>query len=141
MYIQLQYIPIIDSGMKQTDIEKYLEENIKESDENIKRLIIHEKMCDITDAIEKGFIDGENMREKDITSLSIDRIAKDSFLFLIKEREERDNRIKNASYTKAYKCYKCGHNETTVVYLQTRSGDEPMTAFIKCVKCKNQFKN
>lgn len=39
-----------------------------------------------------------------------------------------------------YQCRKCKGRKTTQFELQTRSADEPMTMFIKCITCGNQWK-
>lgn len=39
-----------------------------------------------------------------------------------------------------FKCGKCKKNKTTYYQLQTRSADEPMTNFVKCHNCGNQWK-
>ena len=39
-----------------------------------------------------------------------------------------------------YKCRKCGGDKTTQFEMQTRSADEPMTIFIRCVECGNSWK-
>ena len=69
----------------------------------------------------------------------IHNIAYNNFKNIIQKKEEKKNKLENVSYSNAYKCYKCGNNKTSVVYVQTRSCDEPMTAFVKCIKCQNQF--
>lgn len=125
--------------------EKELEEYVtkyyetREKNEDLRKIRIREKLRDILDGINNNSID--NMEFENMISLPIETIGRKSFIAIIKKNEERDTRLKNVSYTKAYKCYKCGNNDTTVVYVQTRSSDEPMTAFITCVHCKNQFKN
>jgi len=40
----------------------------------------------------------------------------------------------------AFKCGRCKARETTFFQLQTRSADEPMTIFIRCIKCGNRWK-
>jgi transcription elongation factor S-II len=40
-----------------------------------------------------------------------------------------------------FTCEKCKSNETTYYEMQTRSADEPMTAFVTCVNCENRWKN
>ena len=44
-----------------------------------------------------------------------------------------------ASVTDIYKCGKCKKNKCTYYQLQIRSGDEPMTTFITCVECGNNW--
>lgn len=39
-----------------------------------------------------------------------------------------------------YQCPKCKKSETKTKELQTRSSDEPMTLFIRCVNCKYRWK-
>ena len=56
---------------------------------------------------------------------------------LIINKEKINNSV---SYTEEFECFKCGCNKTTFFQLQTRSGDEPMTTFIECSKCKNKWK-
>ncbi|KAL0229125.1 hypothetical protein GEMRC1_013745 [Eukaryota sp. GEM-RC1] len=44
------------------------------------------------------------------------------------------------SSTDMFKCGKCGHKKTTYTQKQTRSADEPMTTFVRCVVCDNRWK-
>ena len=39
-----------------------------------------------------------------------------------------------------FTCEKCKSKETTYYEMQTRSADEPMTAFITCITCENRWK-
>jgi len=39
------------------------------------------------------------------------------------------------------KCDKCGHKTAFFWTLQTRSGDEPETKFLKCEKCGNTWRD
>jgi transcription elongation factor S-II len=43
--------------------------------------------------------------------------------------------------TDQFRCGKCGQRKTTYFELQTRSADEPMTAFITCVNCGARWKH
>lgn len=43
--------------------------------------------------------------------------------------------------TDEYRCGKCGSRETTYYQQQTRGADEPMTVFIKCMKCGNRWRD
>jgi DNA-directed RNA polymerase subunit M/transcription elongation factor TFIIS len=47
---------------------------------------------------------------------------------------------KPTASTNQFKCGRCGKNETTYYLLQTRSMDEPETAFITCVHCENKWR-
>lgn len=46
----------------------------------------------------------------------------------------------NASCTEE-KCPKCGHNQAYYLQVQTRSADEPMTTYYRCVKCAHNWKD
>jgi hypothetical protein len=43
-------------------------------------------------------------------------------------------------YTGMFTCGRCKSKRTTFYLLQTRSADEPMTAFITCLACGNRWK-
>mmetsp|Transcript_12561 Transcript_12561/g.24343 ORF Transcript_12561/g.24343 Transcript_12561/m.24343 type:complete len:112 (-) Transcript_12561:521-856(-) len=45
----------------------------------------------------------------------------------------------NAPQTEA-RCEACGNNSAYYMQIQTRSADEPMTIFLKCTRCKQQWK-
>ncbi|MES1913335.1 MAG: hypothetical protein MHM6MM_005526 [Cercozoa sp. M6MM] len=38
-------------------------------------------------------------------------------------------------------CPKCGHGKAYFYEMQTRSADEPMTQFFRCIECAHQWKN
>jgi len=40
-----------------------------------------------------------------------------------------------------FQCGKCKESKVTYYQLQTRSADEPMSTFISCVNCGNNWKN
>lgn len=43
-------------------------------------------------------------------------------------------------YVGMFKCGRCKSKKTTFYQMQTRSADEPMTAFITCLNCDNHWK-
>lgn len=45
----------------------------------------------------------------------------------------------NIITTDIFTCYECGKNKTHVHQKQTRSADEPMTTFVFCVVCRNEW--
>lgn len=51
----------------------------------------------------------------------------------------RDNGLDPSKGTE-FKCYKCKSNKCTFYALQTRSSDEPMTLFVTCLNCGNNWK-
>lgn len=54
----------------------------------------------------------------------------------IREKINYKNHVKtNHETTDMYKCPKCGERKATVMLLQTRGADEPITTFITCQHC------
>ncbi|XP_054791724.1 transcription elongation factor TFIIS-like [Prosopis cineraria] len=51
---------------------------------------------------------------------------------------ERGQKLK--ATTDQFFCKKCGKRECTYYQMQTRSADEPMTAYVTCVACNNRWK-
>lgn len=45
-----------------------------------------------------------------------------------------------AASTDSFTCRKCKGNQCTYYQMQTRSADEPMTTFVTCLSCGNNFK-
>ncbi|NVM27622.1 MAG: transcription factor S [Candidatus Helarchaeota archaeon] len=74
-------------------------------------------------------------------------IDKDSFKITtefthsVKDKIEiiKTNDLKTMPTTRA-ECPKCGHKEAAYWQLQTRSADEGMTTFYRCVKCKHTWR-
>ena len=66
----------------------------------------------------------------------------------MKEEYEERQKSKNwselkkavSNVTNMFRCPKCGKNECSMIHKQTRSGDEPMTAFLTCMACGKVFK-
>ena len=70
-------------------------------------------------------------------------------LFPEKWKEMIDKKIKkmknyeNFDFSRAsseFKCFRCKNRNCTYYQLQTRSSDEPMTTFIQCMTCGNNWK-
>ena len=51
-------------------------------------------------------------------------------------KKKKDNQLT----TDIYKCKKCKKNRCITWQFQTRSADEPMTTFVKCIICDNTWK-
>lgn len=60
-------------------------------------------------------------------------------------QKESDAEFKKSQQDKSkcglFKCGKCKSNNTTYYEMQTRSADEPMTAFISCLNCGKRWKS
>lgn len=59
---------------------------------------------------------------------------------LIKKTNLREEKKKNLAVTDLYQCWKCKERRCTVMEMQTRSSDEPMTKFITCTNCYTVMK-
>jgi len=60
---------------------------------------------------------------------------------LIEKKIKRDNNTNETRMaTDEFKCYKCKKSKCTYYQLQTRSADEPMTTFVSCMLCGNNWK-
>lgn len=66
--------------------------------------------------------------------------AKKAFDLKSKELAKEKAKMKEEEYTGMFTCGRCKSKRTTFYLLQTRSADEPMTAFITCMSCGNRWK-
>ena len=121
------------------ELEKYVYCKYNNLDNLHLQNIIKQKKDEIIQAVNNNSIQLNYDNIQDILEKPIYTIALQNFKDIIHIKEEKKNKLENVSYSNAYKCFKCGNNKTSVVYVQTRSCDEPMTAFVKCIKCQNQF--
>jgi DNA-directed RNA polymerase subunit M/transcription elongation factor TFIIS len=56
------------------------------------------------------------------------------------KREQKMLEVDKSAATDMFRCSKCGKRECTYYEMQTRSADEPMTQFIRCLNCGKQWK-
>lgn len=73
----------------------------------------------------------EEMKSNELKLLDKDIISKSLFDAQVPKIEAE---------TDMFKCGKCKETKTTYYQLQTRSADEPMTTFVRCVVCNNRWK-
>tara|TARA_B110000438_G_scaffold182661_1_gene174585 strand:- start:51 stop:560 length:510 start_codon:yes stop_codon:yes gene_type:complete len=62
---------------------------------------------------------------------------------LIEKKGKRDKLtgvVDLSSATDEFKCYKCKQKNCSYYQLQTRSADEPMTTYVSCLNCGNNWK-
>jgi transcription elongation factor S-II len=70
-----------------------------------------------------------------ICSLPTYKLNPSKWTEIITKKEQVKNKMDNLASTDNYKCKKCKKNKCTVSQAQTRSADEPMTTFVKCLTC------
>ena len=78
-----------------------------------------------------------------VGTLSVYDINPDNWKELLNIKSKRDKikyELKPEAMTNLFKCRSCGSRETSYYEVQTRSADEPMTQFITCLKCDNNWK-
>ena len=56
------------------------------------------------------------------------------------EREKNTYENNKEGASKEFKCMRCKKRETKYTQVQTRSADEPMTTFVTCINCGNNWK-
>ena len=56
------------------------------------------------------------------------------------KREAKMLEVDKSMATEMFKCTKCGKRQCTYYEMQTRSADEPMTQFIRCLNCGKQWR-
>ena len=91
-----------------------------------------------SEKIIKGDIDPKN-----ISSLSKYDIYPEVWSELLSKLAEKDKlkyELKPEAMTDMFKCRKCGSRSCSYYEFQTRSADEPMTQFITCLDCNNNWK-
>lgn len=80
---------------------------------------------------------------KKISQLSNHEINPEKWNDFIKKKIETEKlkyELKPEAMTDMFKCTKCGSRSCTYYEMQTRSADEPMTQFITCLDCNNNWK-
>ena len=80
---------------------------------------------------------------KKISSISKYDIYPEVWSELLSKLAEKDKlkySLKPEAMTDMFKCRKCGSRSCSYYEFQTRSADEPMTQFITCLDCNNNWK-
>jgi transcription elongation factor S-II len=80
---------------------------------------------------------------KKITSLSNYDIFPEiweELLMKLADNDKLKKELKPEAMTDMFKCRKCGSRSCSYYEFQTRSADEPMTQFITCLDCNNNWK-
>lgn len=93
---------------------------------------------DFLEQIKKGIIES-----KKVAFMTHHEITPEKWKKLIEDKIERDKNkyeVDKRGATDEFKCRKCGERQCTYYQLQTRSADEPMTTFVSCLNCGNNWK-
>jgi len=77
---------------------------------------------------------------QEVPFIEAQKIHPDRWSTQIKKKELREFKNNNITYTNLYKCHKCKQRKCSVIQMQIRSADEPMTNIITCVNCQNVWK-
>lgn len=83
------------------------------------------------------------VKSKNVAFITHHQMRPDIWNDLIKAKMERDKHkyeIDKRLATSEFKCRKCKQRECSYYQLQTRSADEPMTTFVTCLNCGNNWK-
>jgi transcription elongation factor S-II len=77
---------------------------------------------------------------QEIPFLSPRLLCPDKWNEQIKKQELKEYKKNNIASTDLYECYKCHARKCSVIQMQLRSADEPMTNIITCLNCRNVWK-
>ena len=91
----------------------------------------------------KAKILNNDIDPKNISSLSNYDMFPELWTELLVKLAEKDKlkyELKPEAMTDMFKCRKCGSRSCSYYEFQTRSADEPMTQFITCLDCNNNWK-
>ena len=79
----------------------------------------------------------------DLAMMSHQELNMDIWKELINNKLKRDKNMGEedmGAATDEFKCYKCKKRKCTYYQMQTRSADEPITTFVSCLNCGNQWR-
>ncbi len=88
------------------------------------------------------FRDGE-FRPHDIAFMNYSDLFPEKWGAMIElaiKREAKMLEVDKSMATDMFKCSRCGKRQCTYYEMQTRSADEPMTQFIRCLNCGKQWR-
>lgn len=82
------------------------------------------------------------LNPREIPFMKADQIFPENWTTILKLKEKKEKTIfeeKPEAMTDQFRCEKCKKRECVYREVQTRSCDEPMTLFIKCIVCGNNW--
>ena len=78
-----------------------------------------------------------NKAGRTVTQATEEELAAAAPIKVVGDKESKLNTLP----TTKIDCPKCGHDEASWWFLQTRSGDEPPTQFYRCAKCNHTWRS
>jgi len=144
----------IEQSIYNSSIQFSSENNIKRNWENsiFKSLYLSRIRSIYTNLREDSYLQNKNFKTKiieneidpkNIASLSRYDIFPEVWEELLLKLSQKDKlkyELKPEAMTDMFKCRKCSSRSCSYYEFQTRSADEPMTQFITCLDCNNNWK-
>ena len=87
-----------------------------------------------------NIIKDKKIDPKKIAYARPEELDPDKYSEFIKRKQISEYKKNNSNKSDAFTCPKCKKKESEVSQMQTRSGDEPPTTFVKCLVCGNVMK-
>lgn len=85
----------------------------------------------------------KEFKPHELAQLEPKQIFPESWKKIYDEKEIRDKylyEVNKSLATDIFTCFQCKKKECTYFQLQTRSADEQITTFVRCLNCKNRWK-
>ena len=144
----------IEQSIYNSSIKFASENNIKRNWDNsiFKSLYLSRIRSIYTNLSEDSYLHNKNFKNrileneidpKNIASLSRYDIFPEVWAELLLKLSQKDKlkyELKPEAMTDMFKCRKCSSRSCSYYEFQTRSADEPMTQFITCLDCNNNWK-
>jgi len=144
----------IEQSMYNSTIQFSSENNIKKNWENkiFKSLYLARIRSIYTNLKEDSYLKNKNFKtkllENDIDPKQISTLSNydifpevwEELILKLSEKDKLKYELKPEAMTDMFKCRKCESRSCSYYEFQTRSADEPMTQFITCLDCNNNWK-
>jgi transcription elongation factor S-II len=123
------------------------------NDERFANIYMSKSLSIITNLNKNSYIKNINLIERlknkeflphDLPFMNNEEIFPEKWTNLIDEKIKKDNLLLSqntpVANTDLFRCGKCKGKNCNFYEQQTRSSDEPMTSFVNCLDCGNQWK-
>ena len=103
----------------------------------------------LSGSLKKGLLErilSKQVKCKDLVTMGPEQLEPNGIYAQMAEKNRKRDldremrKLANDDYEGIFKCGKCKSKKTTYFQLQTRSADEPMTTFVNCKDCGNNWK-